>query len=582
MTRTILRPNKRYLLRSERRLGAETHEYLPELSEQLRTGAISRREFSRTACLLGLAAPVAYGMADTLTGAMPFSATAKAQTPIFGGTLRVSSRVQAMTDPATFDWTEKSNVSRFITEYLTRTRADNTTVGYLAESWEASDDLTEWVFHLQKGVTWSNGDVFTSADVAHTVNRWLDPAVGSSNLGLFDALVEQYDSGEKNDNGEPIMKRRGRANAVEVIDDYTIKFNLKQPALAMPENFYNYPTAIVHRGFGVDYEPDLSSNPIGTGPFELSEYQVADRAILRRNRDWWAGDFYLDEIHHFDHGEDTNAWIAALVSDQVDILYRCPSDAIDTIARIPHLELYPADTAQTSVMRFQVSQEPFDNKKLRQAIALCMDQHGLLQTGFQGRGVVGENHHVSPIHPEYFALPPIKQDIERAKALLAEAGYPDGITLSIVNGDTDGPWMTDVCSIFKKQCEPAGITVEIEKVPSSQYWELWEKVPWGHTGWTHRALGTMVLSLAYRSVGPWNECHYNNPDFDAALDAAEAEVDPVARSKKMEVCESILQEDAIIPQPFWRQVYKAANKRVKGHQTHPTFYHQFQNVWLDG
>ena len=234
MTRTILRPNKRYLLPLERRLGAETHEYLPELCEQLRTGSISRREFTRTACLLGLAAPVAYGMADTLTGAMPFSATATAQTPKFGGTIRVSSRVQDMTDPASFDWTEKSNVSRFITEYLTRTRADNTTVGYLAESWETSDDLTEWVFHLRNGITWSNGDRFSSADVAHTVNRWLDPATGSSNLGLFGAMVEEYDSGEKDDQGNPVMKKRGIANAVEVIDDHTIKFNLKQAALAMP------------------------------------------------------------------------------------------------------------------------------------------------------------------------------------------------------------------------------------------------------------------------------------------------------------------------------------------------------------
>ncbi len=582
MTRTILRPNKRYLLSSERRLGAETHEYLPELCDQLRTGAITRREFTRTACLLGMAAPVAYGLADTMTGAMPFSAPASAETPKRGGTLRVSQRVQDMSDPGAFDWTQKSNMSRFICEYLTRTREDNTTVGYLAERWEASDDLSEWVFHLRRDVRWSNGDVFTSADVAHTVNRWLDPANGSSNLGLFGAMVEEYDSGEKDDDGNAVMRKRGIANAVEPIDDHTIKFNLKQAALAMPENFYNYPTAIVHRGFGVDYEPDLSKHPIGTGPFELTDFQVAERAILRRNRDWWAGDFYLDEIHFFDHGEDTNAWIAALVSDQVDIIYRCPSDAVDTVARVPHLELYPAETAQTGVMRFRTSEEPFGNKTLRQAIAACMDHEELLQNAFQGRGTAAENHHVAPIHPEYAQLPPLKRDIDKAKALLAEAGYPDGIELEIVNGDTDGPWMTDTCSVFKKQCEPAGITVNINKVPSSQYWSVWSKVPWGYTTWTHRALGTMVLGLAYRAGVPWNECDYRNPEFDAALDAAEAVADPVARKAKMEVCQSILQDDAIIPQPFWRRVYQAANKRVKGHQTHPTFYYQFQNVWLDG
>ena len=124
--------------------------------------------------------------------------------PKAGGTLRVSMRVQEMTDPATFPWTERSNVSRFMVEYLTRTTSDNVTIPYLAKSWEASDDLATWVFHLNEGITWSNGDAFTSADVAHTVNRWLDPATGSSNLGLFGAMVEEGDDGQP----------RGIANAL--------------------------------------------------------------------------------------------------------------------------------------------------------------------------------------------------------------------------------------------------------------------------------------------------------------------------------------------------------------------------------
>lgn len=571
MGRKYLGSNKRYVLPSERRLGADTHEYLPELCDQLRNGRIERRDFLRAACLLGMAAPIAYSMADALTGQAPFSAPVQAQTPKRGGALRLSMRVQEMTDPATFDWPQRANVTRFLAEYMTRTRADNVTVPYLAESWEASDDLATWVFSLRRGIQWSNGDTFTAADVAHTMSRWLDPEVGSSNLGLFGAMVAEGDDGTK----------RGIPGAVEIIDDYTIQFNLKQPALAMPENFYNYPAAIVHRGFGADYEADFSKNPIGTGPFEVAEFQVGERAILRRVRDWWAGDFYLDEIHYFDHGEDPNAATAALISDQVDMMYNTPNDQIETIRRFPDLELHAAITAQTGVMRFRTSEEPFGNKKLRQAIATCMDHQELLDSAFQGLGTVAENHHVSPVHPEYAQLPPLKRDIDRAKALLAEAGYPDGIELVIANGDTEGPWMTDACAVFKKQCEPAGITVNINKMPSAQYWEIWDKAPWGYTTWTHRPLGTMVLSLGYRANVPWNETAYNNPEFDRALDVAEATLDVNERRGKIEVCQKILQDDAVIPQPFWRNVYKAAHKRVKGHQTHPTLYHQFHNVWLD-
>jgi len=567
----LIRDARRYMLATDREYGAEIHSYLPELCNQLKAKKIERRDFLRQACLLGMTATTAYAMADVLTGDAPIK-SAMAATPKSGGTLKVSMRVQEMTDPASFDWAEKSNVARFIVEHLTRTQADNVTVPYLAKSWEASDDLKSWVFHLRDDVTWSNGDKFTSADVAHTVNRWLDPANGSSNLGLFGAMVEEGADG----------KKRGIANAVEVVDGQTIKFNLKQAALAMPENFYNYPTAIMHKGFGKDYAADLSKTPIGTGAFKLTDFSIGERAILKKERDWWAGPFYLDEIHYYDHGEDTNAWVAALASQQVDMIYRLPKDAIETAKRLPFVNIHEATTAQTAVMRFRVTEKPFDNPKVRQAIAACMDHQEILDKAFKGLGQIGENHHVCPIHPEYAALPPLKQDIKKAKRLLAEAGYPDGITVEIANGDTEGSWMTDACAIFKSQAAAAGITININKMPSSQYWEVWDKAPWGYTAWTHRPLGTMVLGLAYRKGVPWNEVAYDNPAFDAALDDAEGTLDVNERKKKMALCEKILQDDAIIPQPFWRSVFKASNKRVKGFQTHPTLYHQFQDVWLDG
>ncbi len=549
--------------------GADTHSYLPELCDQLKTKKIDR--FLRQAALLGMTATTAYAMADVLTGDAPIKA-AQAATPKAGGALKVSMRVQEMTDPASFDWAEKSNVARFIVEHLTRTRADNVTVPYLAKSWEASDDLKTWVFHLKEGVKWSNGDDFTSADVAHTVNRWLDPATGSSNLGLFGAMVEEGADG----------KKRGIANAVEVVDSHTIKFNLKQAALAMPENFYNYPTAIVHKGFGADYDADLSKNPIGTGPCELADFSIGERAILKKRAGAYHDDaFHLDEIQYFDHGEDTNAWIAALASQQVDMVYRVPNDAIETVKRLPFVNIHEATTAQTAVMRFRVTEKPFDDVRVRKAIAACMDHKEILDKAFKGLGQIAENHHVCPIHPDYAALPPLKRDIEKAKKLLAEAGHGGGLTVEIANGDTEGSWMTDACAIFKSQAEAAGITININKMPANQYWEVWDKAPWGYTAWTHRPLGTMVLGLAYRKGVPWNEAAYDNPKFDAALDDAEGTLDVNERKKKMAVCEKLIQDDAIIPQPFWRSVFKATNKKVKGFKTHPTLYHQFQDVWLD-
>src|SRR3546814_4781500 len=110
-------------------------------------------------------------------------------------------QVQEMKDPSNFDWTQKSNQTRHIIEYLTLTGSDNVTQPYLAESWEVSDDLKTWTFNLRQGVKWSNGDDFNADDVVFNFTRWCDPKTGSSNIGLLDALVEDYDTGNKGDDG---------------------------------------------------------------------------------------------------------------------------------------------------------------------------------------------------------------------------------------------------------------------------------------------------------------------------------------------------------------------------------------------
>jgi peptide/nickel transport system substrate-binding protein len=130
-------------------------------------------------------------------------------------------------------------------------------------------------------------------------------------------------------------------------------------------------------------------------------------------------------------------------------------------------------------------------------------------------------------------------------------------------------------------CQPAGIRLKINVMPSAQYWEIWDKADFGFTAWTHRPLGVMVLNLAYRSGVPWNESHYNNPEFDKLLDVANSILDVNQRRKHMEGLQRLLQDDAVIAQPFWRSVFAAGNKRVQGFKIHPTLYHhQIDKVWM--
>jgi peptide/nickel transport system substrate-binding protein len=393
------------------------HYYLPELREQLSTGKVDRREFLRTATLLGVAAPAAYAMASKITG-QPLVKKAKAQGKK-GGTIRFAMRVQEMSDPSTFDWVERSNVARQITEYLTLTGTDNVTRPYLAESWEASDDLKTWTFKLRQGVKWSNGDDFNADDVVFNFERWLDPATGSSNIGLFGSMVEGEGDSKKMTDG-----------AVEKVDDHTVRLHLNRAELAIPENLYNYPTAIVHRRFSEE-GGDLSKNPVGTGAYEIKELRVGEIAVLQKRAGYWGEEPLLDEIKYIDLGDDRAAAVAALASGQVDMVHEIDIEQTDMIAHIPGAVLFETVTAQTGVARMQVDQEPFTNRKLRQAVQACIDHAKVLEIVLRGKGAPGEDHHVAPIHPEYAQLPPLKQDFDKAKALLKEAGYPDGITLSI-------------------------------------------------------------------------------------------------------------------------------------------------------
>ena len=117
-------------------------------------------------------------------------------------------------------------------------------------------------------------------------------------------------------------------------------------------------------------------------------------------------------------------------------------------------------------------------------------------------------------------------------------------------------------------------------MPSAQYWDVWTKAPLSLTSWTHRPLAVMVLGLAYRAGVPWNESSYNNPAFDAALTDAESTLDVEARRAKMEKVEKILQDDAVMVQPFFRSVFTATSESVVGFEMHPTRYYRFHKVSL--
>ncbi len=391
-------------------------------------------------------------------------------------------------------------------------------------------------------------------------------------------MVTATDTGQKDAKGKNIISKSMTPGAIEKVDAHTVKLHLNRAELAVPENLYNYPTAIVHRKFD-EMGANLSKNPIGTGPFSLKEFTVGQKIVLAKRAGYWGDEPLLDSITYIDHGDDPAAGLSALASGQVDMIHEAFVEQLDVVKKIPNTVLHEAITAQTAVARMQVDKKPYSDKRVRQAVLACLDHAKLLEVAYRGRGALAEDHHVAPIHPEYFKLPVEKQDYALAKKLLADAGYANGIDLKI-DLKREPPWELAACQAIAEICKPAGIRVQLNVLPSTQYWEIWDKTDFGFTGWTHRPLGVMVLNLAYRTGVPWNETHYNNPAFDKALDAAGSTLDANERRKQMEGLEKTIQDDAIIAQPLWRSIFAATHERVKDYKLHPTNYHQMNKVWL--
>jgi peptide/nickel transport system substrate-binding protein len=540
------------------------HIWIPKLKQQLADKLISRREFVRYSALLGMSAGAAYMWAGKITSE-PFAPPARAQDLPKGGTVKVSMRVPKVDNPHTFSWAFDSNIVRQTDGYLTRTGPDNITRPHLASKWEVSPDLKSWTFTIAD-VNWHDDKPFTAEDAAWNIKHCLDPATGSSVLGLLqDILLNVTETAEKNEKGEPVMKYElWDANAIEVKDPKTLVLNLKTANIALPESFFHYPFLMLDPAEGGTFK--VGSR--GTGAFTLTEHEEGRKAVVKAIEGRGA---HVDTVEFIDLGDNPPATAAAIQSQQAHLAYNPNVEQLELYKGMSHIDIVETVTAQTAVARMRLDQKPFDDPKVRKAFRLATDNAPVLQIAHKDLGAVAEHHHVAPIHPEYFKLPEIKRDVEAAKKLLAEAGHGNGLEVEIAC-KPEPTWEQAAVETMVGQWKEAGINCKINLMPSAKFWEVWDKVPFGFTEWTHRPLGIMVLGLAYRTGVPWNESAYSNKQFDELLTKAEGTLDVKARSEIVGELERILQEDGPIVQPLWRSIFFPVDKKVKGFQGHPTRY----------
>jgi len=537
------------------------HPMIEVLAGRLAERRLGRRSFLRLAALLGASAgaladrglPAAAAVEIRREGGRPGGRP--------GGRLTLGARVHPLGDPHALAWLAPANVVHQVCEPLTRTGHDNVTRPHLLARWQVSPDLRCWDLYLRDDVTWHSGRRFVADDVVWNLHRLLDPATGSSTLGLM-APYMLADKAAANPAGAALWD----AAAVEKIDDFHLRLNLKRPQVAVPEHLFHYTNVMLDPeedgGFGV------GSN--GTGPFTLAEHAVGERALLRARDGGVAGRrATLDELLLLDLGDEPAASAAALASGQVDGLVRCDYAVAETLAGRPGLQVHRTRTAATGMLQMKIDQRPFDDPRVRRALRLAIDVEAVARVALRGFGEPAEHHMVAPVHPCYAALPAMGHRPAEARALLAEAGYPDGLDLTITCKSWPG-WELDAVQAMAAQYAEAGIRCTLEVLPAARFWEVWDKAPLAFVEWAPRPLGFMLLDLTVRSGVPWNTTGFSDPEIDALLVEVEGQLDVEDRRPLMRRIEARMQEVGPVVQPCWLSVVTVMSDKVGGFRLHPT------------
>lgn len=522
-------------------------------AEEYKTKKISRREFLAQVTAMGVTASAAYML---IGEPRPVLAAGHAKQ---GGTLRIAAPVRDIREPRMMNSVEMGNIHRGFFEYLVEYQNDGSFVPMLLESWAVNDDASQYTLRIRPGIKWSNGEDFTAEHVAYAIEGWCDKSVdGNSMQSRMRSMIDSETG-------------KATEGAISVTDPLTIVLKTNRPDITIIPALADYPASIAHP----DFKPNDLTTLIGTGPYRLVEHDVGVRAVIERDtsREWWGssvmGGAVLDRIEYLDFGVDMVSSLAAVEGEEVDMLSETTGEFIQILDGLGWTKS-EVTTGQTIVIRPQQKAEvdgkvPYSDKRVRRALALAVDNAVVLELGYSDLGTTAENHHVAPVHPEYAKLEPIGRNVEEANRLMEEAGMMDfeHELMSIDSG-----WMKDTVDAVAAQLRDAGFKVKRQVVPSAAFWNDWNKFPFSGTNWSHRPLGVQNLNFAYRSGGSWNESGFANAEFDTLLDKALTIADADERRKLMFKIETILQEEGVIIQPYWRSLYRHHRPDVIGAEMH--------------
>ena len=318
----------------------------------------------------------------------------------------------------------------------------------------------------------------------------------------------------------------------------------------------------------------------GTGPFLFVELREGERISYVRNPDYWAAErIHLVELQHvlipsFD------AQIAALTQGEVDLLLDLDSKHIDDLTANPDTKVVEIASGRYQNLVMRVTEPPFNDLRVRQALKACTDRTALRQQILQGRGAIGNDQPVAQISPYFADLPVTPYNPVQARQLLAEAGYTNGLKLQLITANI-ASGMMELAYAFQALARPAGIEIEVieVKVPADIYLsEYWGRVPFYVSVSEFRPSIYETFASAYYSWSPWNETGWSSEQLDKLLDKA-CSTNQVDRRKDLyKTAQQLLQAEGAVIIPYFQPIFSAMRITVQGFQPHPAGWVDLRDV----
>jgi ABC-type transport system substrate-binding protein len=487
-----------------------------------------------------------------------------------GGAITITYKDDVATlDPAIgYDWQNWSMIKSLFDGLMDYVPGTTELRPGLAESYEISDDGLTYTFKLRPGVRFHNGREMTAEDVVYSLNRVTNPKTQSPGAGFF-GMIEGFDA-----------QMAGEAqglSGVTAVDPQTVQIRLSRPDATflhvMALNFASVvpPEAVEAAG------EDFGRQPVGTGAFKLDEWTLGQRLVLEKNADYWReGIPYLDQIT-FEVGQEPVVALLRLQNGEVDV----PGDGIPP-AKFQEVMADPAQAERvveggqlhTGYITMNVTQPPFDNVKVRQAVNMAINKDRIVQI-INGRAVPA-NQPLPPSMPGYDqAHEGYAYDPEGAKALLAEAGLADGFDTELYVMNTDPN--PRIAQAIQQDLAAIGINASIQSLAQANVIGaggagtapmIWS----GGMAWIADFPDPAnfyypILGCAGAVEGGWNWSRYCNEELDAQATEADSMSDPAMANERLALWSQVyakVMEDAVWAPVFHEERYTMRSPRMGG------------------